>query len=107
MKILVSNSRTPADIGLDDPDKADSWAHYIAEQLAGIRELTRTLDGETRQIGAKAGTTGHGYSEGFMPAKLWAALERRDPDLLTNEKKWAQLRRDFPMMFLPLPKKVF
>lgn len=107
MQFIISNNRTPADIGLSDPHAADTWAHYIAGQLDLIKEMRNAVEGEAKQFGERPGSTGHGYTEGYMPAKLWKALEARDPDLLDNDKKWEQLKRTFPNMFLPVPKKAF
>jgi len=105
MKFHVS-TRAAADVGFVDAADAGAWAECIVDQLDASADYKKFMEENQTGLGAKKGSTGHGYLEAVIPAKLWKVLETRDPDLLQDEKKWNELKGTFPSMFIK-PRKVF
>lgn len=92
------------DVGFGSPEAAEDWASDIVDQIVAIQVRKKFYNENQVQLGRKAGTnSGNGYLEAMIPPKLWKAMEAKDPEFFTDEKKWEKFLRDHSYLKLDLP----
>ena len=102
--ITIRTSASLKDVGFGSDEAAYEWETRITDQIIAMQDYRKFMEENQVQMGRKAGVnSGNGYLEAIIPAKLWQALEARDPEFFSDPKKWEKFLRAHPEFKLNLP----